>query len=197
MDTLFEAFTACSEATCGHSFAESLRSCVEFLEPEKALARYGTSALSAGASRVPDFQCYWIPTESVIHCTLHADGKDSHAFSSIIFEYFRYWDWSCTLSCPHRIQCQRLISYLVAVCGHSAVVLICEDVGSDSVVQVLAKAEIQIAEAFSWSQMLHFYTFLYISHVLSCFFSSQFKPWAKSELPLKRSICNACSCCAM
>ena len=71
LDTLFEASTACSEAVCGHTFAESLRSCVEFLEPEKALARYQTSTLSAGASRVLDFQCYWIPTESVICCALH------------------------------------------------------------------------------------------------------------------------------
>lgn len=73
LDTLFEASTG-SEAVCGHTFAESLRSCVEFLEPEKALAKYQTSALSAGASRVLrvlDFPCYWIPTESVICCALH------------------------------------------------------------------------------------------------------------------------------
>ena len=42
----------------GHML-EFLRSCVEFLEPEKALARYQTSALSAGASRTFSAEFRW------------------------------------------------------------------------------------------------------------------------------------------
>jgi len=58
----------------------------------------------------------------------------------------------------------------VAVCGgHSAVVLVCEDVGSEHVVQVLAKAEIQIAEAFAGHRCSISKTFL-------TFFHAFFKP---------------------